>query len=1336
MDSDFEDDTFTESDTDSDDSDSETLPPTCGLCRLDVFIDGNDCGYVFDEECSSATAYKRLETQTLHAECIRLVRSDPKCGQYLPDPSIYFATILEPVTEGRFPPPSFTKRRLDWLKKTFSEDLCQILNYRLPREVCDNIAQYCLQDRAVRVLRDLWLRKDRPEPGPISITMDGNSLWARYVDFEGIRYIESLSHHPLGGDESQIVSDPDPNCNVNIFIGHNYLGVTEIIVTYNSEIPLVKAEPGKWWTIFTPSRMPFHMKARFDGIKLRELALYKSADDSKYPRYRDDLRWSVLPTTLDPIPEPPIPRHSWLDGEVISAIDWNQPDVIGYSFYLWDNTIFKIVPQKVGEKHPYNFSALMQYEYSWVYFPVDSDERISEVWIRRYGVKLVAHLPSPMTTLILRTSKGRLLTLGPQLKYQQPEGYNTHAKYDLVGTMPQIHPCRMYFANWDTRGSWMRFEGASTFAELNLDGCKNKSFELHHQNCKYQYSSAELDGVRTVTPCGSWRDRQRTDAILGLLLTYEDGRKRCVGQVRLDFLLDPIEVTSETMWISYPETDELICCGDDDEDDASGVDLVSFEGPDGLKEPYIKIPMRGRLDWYFSKRQCHLSHRDGNEPQDEFLEAMAEEAAPVPVKNLEVHITAIGEDSAYCVHGTGLVGLGLECKSLQPLWVELAVKDEIVEWEKAVERGIDKCHARGSCPIALHHECIEYAKSFVLGNLRDLAGAAVTIRGSFNGPEEMCGPRRRWLENIVTQNLSVALGGRLPTEIYRNVATYCIREQSIRFIHERWSRQGRPPRGFISVPIHSHTTLWVQYTRFEGIRYVRSLSYGSQGGDEEILLKEDTEKPLNIFIRHNHLGVNKLVITEGQERPQIQEAREYWWTCHAQQTRPFHFKARFDGIKIRNLVCVKTPKTFLNFAWSGCEIRWAMPPSPVKFSPKIPLLHGIPWSDVQSLYWNKPGTSGYSFLLLVEAVLQCNFHHSHGPPVPYHKYTKGETNELLCLHFPMNPDERVSELWVRQYPERKDTLIIVTDRGRSFVLGTQQDGPGATYHVIAKLPADKSSLMFHAHDYSLSWFHFDSVLSWENPQARQIQPAWKTAPDMTIGTHYSSAKLDGVRDITPCIKRGSFTCGHDKIIQGLVLFYYDDTQTCIGEVRCDHLGTPQKVTSDTLWIRYVEYEEAGTLDENTLCCDYGIEWFGFSQPLPGSFTSHEDMDGSTDERDSDEEHSSHQDDSSAADDSTDDTESDDEYDRSPKYFSLPMRGRLDWVKESNGSICLLSHHMRSRPDDEMLHVLAEDAKTDREDPFAKSCTILTGKTTPENLRETERVERVAEEFDNYAIYGL
>lgn len=61
----------------------------------------------------------------------------------------------------------------------------------------------------------------------------------------------------------------------------------------------------------------------------------------------------------------------------------------------------KIIPHKVGEKHPYDFGTAKQHIYTWIHFPVDSDERISEVWIRRYGVKLPRDRPSPVATLIV-----------------------------------------------------------------------------------------------------------------------------------------------------------------------------------------------------------------------------------------------------------------------------------------------------------------------------------------------------------------------------------------------------------------------------------------------------------------------------------------------------------------------------------------------------------------------------------------------------------------------------------------------------------------------------------------------------------------------------------------------------------------------------------------------------------------------------------------------------------------------------------------------------------------------------------------------------------------------
>ncbi|KAF5609071.1 uncharacterized protein FSUBG_4226 [Fusarium subglutinans] len=314
MDLEYEDHAYIDSDTESDSSETtyfkenSGFSPSCGLCRFNFRID--DSVVVFREKCEPwTTTYLEPEINwtihyckhTFHAECVDLAQKAGLMPDQRLDPGIYNATILEPLQEGRHPLPSIQMRRLKWLKKTFSESLLQTIRNRLPGEVCDIITQYCLRERAVQVVRDLWLRKDRPKPGRISIAIDGKPLWAQYVYYEGIRHVRSLSHHSVGGDETQILSESQSQNreNVNIFALHDYLGVVDLIATSGQDVPSKEEEPGRWWTLFTPSKMPFYLKARFDGIKLRGLAAYKYANDQ--PRFPEDHRWSVLPTTLDPM---------------------------------------------------------------------------------------------------------------------------------------------------------------------------------------------------------------------------------------------------------------------------------------------------------------------------------------------------------------------------------------------------------------------------------------------------------------------------------------------------------------------------------------------------------------------------------------------------------------------------------------------------------------------------------------------------------------------------------------------------------------------------------------------------------------------------------------------------------------------------------------------------------------------------------------------------------------------------------------------------------------------------------------------------------------------------
>ncbi|KAF4447882.1 hypothetical protein F53441_8632 [Fusarium austroafricanum] len=1143
--------------------DNSGFSPSCGLCRFDFCED--DSIIVFKEECepwyTTYAAPRRCcfyithAHQTFHQECADMAFPDLRSGLRL-DPGIYHATLLEPAEEGEFPPPSVKARRVRWLQKTFAKTLHVIIEKRLPLEVCDNIATYSLEDRAVQVIRHHWLKKDRPKPGRRSFrTADNHDLWAQYVEFEGIRYVCSLSYTSRGGDESRVLSRLGSPA--NIFIAHDYLGVTDIIATFGNDLPKIEKQPGRWWTIFARCQAPFLLSGRFDGIKLRELGVYD--DPHEYPKDPTDVRWASLPTTLNPIPMPPHPvKHLWSDGQIIRAVDWNMPGICGYAICICEDTIMKIIPHKTDEKLLYDFSGSTQYRYSWIYFPLDPGDRISEVWVRSYSVKRDDGEADPAATLLLRTNTGRLLTLGPQLKYGQPEGFNSHARYEAVGIMSQIHPCRMYFAFWQQDVSWMRFEGATTFSKLNLKLSRNEEHGLEPDNCQYHYSSAELEGVRQVTPCISWRKR-RPDAILGLLLTYTDGRQRSVGQVRLDFLDTPIDVVSDTMWIVLPGVEES-CPGCGTKHDTSGVDFISFNEPDEDKKTCIKIPFRGRLDWYFSEDDCHVFHHDDPVPQDEFLGILAQESAPGVlgttrpgrvVKPFDVNqdqlsfTVKLEFEDPYYPDGDweSPVVSEVEERSFFPTCglcrFEFDEGDSIIvcttnafiaarkggnPWAAHYANFMANYEASDTC----HDECVSYAMPPLItdGQLDPDISAATSRGNAWDDPQEPPG-RRRWLENSSRRDMVDHV---YPKKCLAN-------------------------------------------------------AFGNQ------------------------------------------------------------------SIKVRGLGVVQCATSFLQFFRPGpYEVRWAMPPAPRKHSPKV-LLDTDSSQFIQVVNWNMQDKMGYSFLIFEEGV-ETIIPHQAGNSATCDGLYPGHPRFNIWLYFPMDPDERVSEFWIRTLTMptlNKFVLILLTNKGRSLVLGPQAAEPDLAYHSIVTLPQERSYSMFYTGGCNGGWLHFDSVSTWNHPEKRRCLPALRSFPDIMMdnGSYYTSAKLDEVREITPCLswKQGREE-GENQVILGLLLTYTDGRQSCVGEVRLDQLGTPKTVISEIMCIEYLEEKDDDPEDTNSYCYAAGITWFGFSEPLFSSSSSGKSKANPPDGQ-------------VFYGDGLDNSE---EEIRPTKFLSVPMRGRLDWTK--------------------------------------------------------------------------
>ncbi|KAF5604859.1 hypothetical protein FPCIR_712 [Fusarium pseudocircinatum] len=586
-----------------------------------------------------------------------------------------------------------------------------------------------------------------------------------------------------------------------------------------------------------------------------------------------------------------------------------------------------------------------------------------------------------------------------------------------------------------------------------------------------------------------------------------------------------------------------------------------------------------------------------------------------------------------------------------------------------------------------HPECF-----LVVGG--DLSGrnvAAATYPGQYS---EDCfhlqHRRRRWLKDTFAQDLFQTLRGRLPLEVCENIAEYSARDRAIQVFKQHWSQDRPLQPGNLSVPVHYGVTLWAQYVHYEGIRYIRSFSYGSRGGDEEIVLDWNTDKLPNVFIRHNGLGINNLVVTEDDGSPNMEQVEG------------------FDGIKLRGLGIVKSPDSCVDFRdQSGpCEIRWAIPPAPVKHSPKIPLPEDMDFQFVRAFDWNRPRTMGYSFLVWGSVILTINSHEAGTSAAPDEEFSGCHPHNATRLYLAMSPGEYVSELWVRTYHERLSTLIVVTNHGHSLVVGTQADRPGAMYHVVAELPQNKPCRMFYGDPYNerVSWLHFDSVSTWEHPAKRRVHSTCPSAPrirhlQQSRLWYHTSARLDSVREVTPCMfAQDSY--GVAKIT-GLLLTYADGSRSSVGQVRLDTMGTPKAVTSDTMYLQY-EDNVPGTLQTNSHLVDPGFEWFGFSERLSSASSTKESNNTDSEPHEAK--------DSPQVEDIPSEGDGFCESVTYTNTIAVPMSGRLDWKKKVDDDVYVVSYHKSSTSkNDEMRHVLAEHANLVKQEPVVKPLSILIGK---------------------------
>ncbi|KAF4956029.1 hypothetical protein FGADI_4202 [Fusarium gaditjirri] len=534
------------------------------------------------------------------------------------------------------PPPSVVAQRTRWLKSSLSLELRQAINNRLPIEVCDNVAAYCISEYATNLHLNTWQRRDPSDPNEdIALPVfNGQTVWAQYVEVEGRNYVKSLSTVRMNDDDTKVFTAKSDFYS-SMYFTEDSLGVRSVVVCPDDDATRCIDEPGLLWVLVPREyyRSPFYIRMNFDGLKLRNL------DVTQYEKelhFAQRARWSIFPTEFEF-------RHTDSPGDdlydsghraTVHAIDWNLPGVSGYAIGLHGGSDLSITPNRLRRLSQSLVDAYSNSSSIWLYFPVDTNERVSELWLRSGVFPYDDDTGNQAESLIVVTNNGRSLILGPDIRSRSPLSDHLFS-YEALVDLPSTAPTRTFYCDHSPGGSWLGFEKLTTWKKRKIEllfGPPARPVPRFWYD-QFLSTSAELENVQRITPCRGWGNHIK-GAIPGLLFTYADGHQRSVGQIRLDHLEETVNVASDRFWLGISD-------GDNNPDSTEHEEPCSLKGHVtwlGICEPmsrsdtkYLEIPLKGKLEWRSTwitvSTKSLVRYVEESESQNEMDQVLAREAA-------------------------------------------------------------------------------------------------------------------------------------------------------------------------------------------------------------------------------------------------------------------------------------------------------------------------------------------------------------------------------------------------------------------------------------------------------------------------------------------------------------------------------------------------------------------------------------------------------------------------------------------------------------------------------------------------------------------------------------
>ncbi|EMT61152.1 hypothetical protein NOF04DRAFT_9256 [Fusarium oxysporum II5] len=126
--------------------------------------------------------------------------------------------------------------------------------------ICENIGRYCLSEYATKLINDVWSNKDfaGPQDATLRVTKS-RSIWAQHVEFEGLRYIKSLSATRKSESDTKLF-EATSGIRVSVYFAEDCLGIREVVITQDDNTTSLNQDKGLRWVFNRRKALPFSFK--------------------------------------------------------------------------------------------------------------------------------------------------------------------------------------------------------------------------------------------------------------------------------------------------------------------------------------------------------------------------------------------------------------------------------------------------------------------------------------------------------------------------------------------------------------------------------------------------------------------------------------------------------------------------------------------------------------------------------------------------------------------------------------------------------------------------------------------------------------------------------------------------------------------------------------------------------------------------------------------------------------------------------------------------------------------------------------------------------------------